>query len=161
LADDLGFAFLRMGHRDDDALCARNEVHGAAHAGNHAARHHPVGEPSHLIDLKAPQHRQVQMAAADEAEGHGAVEGRSARQGADRAASGVGELLVLEPLFRQREHADDAVLRLEEDLDVARQIGGDERREADAEIDEVSLLELARDASGDQGFFIHRAAPSR
>ena len=117
--DDFGFAFDRVRHRDDHALGAGDEVHRAAHSRHDLAGHHPVREPPHLIDLQAAENRQIEMAAADQAEGHRAVERRRARQRADRAPAGVREILDLQSLLRQREHADDAVLGLEKDVDVA------------------------------------------
>src|SRR5262245_40313256 len=55
-------------HRDDEALGAGDEVHGAAHAGHHLVGDSPVGEPPGLVDLQAAEHREVEMATADEAE---------------------------------------------------------------------------------------------
>ena len=47
--------------------------------------------------------------------------------------------------------ADQAVLRLEEHLQVRRNVVRDQRRNADAEIDEVAGPKLLRDAPGDDG----------
>jgi hypothetical protein len=60
-----------MLHDHDDALHARHQVHGAAHALHHLARDHPVGEIAVLGHLHGAQDRQVDMAAADHAEGIG------------------------------------------------------------------------------------------
>ena len=91
LSHDLRAAFGGVLHGDDHALGAGHKVHGAAHAGNHLARDHPVREASALIDLQAAQDRQVEMTAADQTEGHRAVEGGGAGQGRDRLPAGIGE----------------------------------------------------------------------
>src|SRR3954464_10462107 len=74
--DDLRLAFDRVRHRDDDALGPRHQIHRAAHARHHTPRNHPVGQPPLLIDLKAAQHGDIDMATADETKRHSAVEGR-------------------------------------------------------------------------------------
>ena len=68
-----------MLHGDDHALCPAHEVHGAAHAWYHLAGDHPVGEVAGRIDLQAAKHGNVDMAAANQAERHRAVESGRAR----------------------------------------------------------------------------------
>jgi Zn-finger nucleic acid-binding protein len=55
-------------HGDDDALHARDEVHRAAHALDHLAGDHPVGEVALLGDLHRAQDAQVDVPAADHRE---------------------------------------------------------------------------------------------
>ena len=61
---------------------AVDEVHRAAHALDHLARDHPVGQVAARRDLHGAEHGEVDVAAADHGEGLGA----SRRSGA-RAAS--------------------------------------------------------------------------
>ena len=44
----------RVLHRDDHALGAGDQIHRAAHALDHLAGNHPVGEVAFLVDLSAP-----------------------------------------------------------------------------------------------------------
>ena len=97
---DLRFSLGGVLHRDDDALCARDEIHGAAHAGHHLAWDHPVRQQPGLIHLKAAKDRQVDMAAANEAERHGAVESAGAGQGGDGFTAGIGQASDAPCLFQ-------------------------------------------------------------
>src|SRR4029078_6935773 len=64
--NELGAAVLRhMLHHDDDLLDAGDKVHRPAHALDHLARNHPVGEVAFLADLHAAEYRQVDVSAAD------------------------------------------------------------------------------------------------
>ena len=63
-----------MLHHDDDLLDPGDEVHRPAHALDHLARHHPVGEVAVLADFHAAEHGKVDMAAADHREALRAVE---------------------------------------------------------------------------------------
>jgi hypothetical protein len=47
-------------------------------------------------------------------------------------------------------------LGLEEDVNAVGHVICDEGRDADAEIDQHSLLELVRDAAGDDDLWLHR-----
>src|SRR5262249_33064032 len=127
----------------------RDQVHRPAHARHELPGDHPVGESAPGIDLEPAEHGQVQVAAADQAEGEGAVEARRARDGRDEAAAGVDEVRVLHAPRGPRAHAGQAVLGLEEDGDPAREIGGYLRGQADAQVHERALGDLAGDAPGD------------
>ncbi len=63
-----------------DALGAGHQIHRPAHARDHLARDRPVGELALRIDLEPAQHRHVDMAAADQAERHRAVEDSMRRE---------------------------------------------------------------------------------
>jgi len=55
--DDLVAAIPRgVLHRDDDALGASNQIHGAAHAFHHLAGDHPVREVPVPVDLERAEH---------------------------------------------------------------------------------------------------------
>src|SRR5271157_369900 len=79
------------------------------------------------IDLQAAQHGQVKVAAANRAEGEGAVEAGCSRNGRDEASAGIDEVRVLHAPCRSRAHSGEAVLGLEEDADSRRQETGDVR----------------------------------
>ena len=51
--------------------------------------------------------------------------------------------------------ADQAVLRLEVHVHAGRHEVGDQRRNADAEVDEHAVAQLLRDALGDDGLGVH------
>ena len=155
LGDDLGFALRGVLHGDDHALGAADEVHGAAHARHHLAGDHPVGEMTAGIDLQAAKHGDVDMAAADQAERHRAVEGGRARQRTDRLAAGIGQQRMRHALFGDGTGADQPVLGLEEDVQPFGHVVRDQRRNADAEIDEIAGSKLLRHAPGDDGLCIH------
>ena len=113
---DLRLALGGVLHRHDDPLGAGHQVHGAAHARHHLAGDHPVGEMPRLIDLQAAEHREVEMAAADQAERHGAVERAGAGQRGDRPAARVGQRRMRHAFLGRRAGADQPVLGLEEHL---------------------------------------------
>ena len=54
-------ALRRMHHRHDDLPRAGDEVHRPAHAGNHFAGHHPVGEIAALVDFEAAEDGHVEV----------------------------------------------------------------------------------------------------
>ena len=82
----------RVLHRDDHALGAGDQIHGAAHALHHLAGNHPVGEIALLVDLQRAEHGQVDVAAAHHRERVGAAEVRAARQLGDRLLAGVDQI---------------------------------------------------------------------
>jgi len=94
------------------------------------------------VDLQAAQDGHIDMAAADQSEGHRAVEGAGTRQGADRSAARIGQKRMSQPLFRYRSGADQSVFRLEEHLELRRNIVGDQRRNADPQVYKVAGMEL-------------------
>jgi len=67
-----------------------------------------------------------------------AVEGAGAGQGADRLAAGVGEQRMGQALLRNWSRADQPVFRLEEYLELRRNVVRDQGRNPNAEIDKVA-----------------------
>jgi hypothetical protein len=65
---ELGVVLGRVLHHHDDFLDAADQVHRAAHALNHLAGDHPVGEVAVLGHLHGSQDGNVDMAAADHGE---------------------------------------------------------------------------------------------
>ena len=68
MMQQLRLAFGGMLHHDDDALDAGDEVHRAAHALDHLAGDHPVGEVAVLRHLHRAENGEIDMAAADHRE---------------------------------------------------------------------------------------------
>ena len=101
------------------------------------------------------------MTAADETETRAAVKGKGPRYGTDGTAPGVGEELVLEAGTWYRLHADQAVFRLEMDHNARRQITGDHGRQADAEVDQIVVLQFQGDTLGDDDLIVHWKVPFR
>src|SRR5260370_30526206 len=68
------FRFIVAGgvfHGDENALGAGDEVHGAAHAFEHFSGDGPVGEIAFFVDLQRAENGEVDVAAANHAEGIG------------------------------------------------------------------------------------------
>src|SRR5690606_34266583 len=107
-------------HQHDDAADARNEVHRTAHALDHLAGNHPVGEIALFRDLHGPQDGKVDLAAADHAEGVRRGEDGRARQGRDRLLTRVDQVGI-DLIFRgERTNAQQTVLGLQPNLDTGR-----------------------------------------
>ncbi|MCY1378771.1 hypothetical protein D9M69_664340 [compost metagenome] len=118
-----------MLHHHEDALGADGQVHCAADGGDGVLRAGvPVGQVTVGGDLEGAQHADVQMAAAHHAEGVGVVEKRCARFQADRFLAGVDHVPVLFAGLGAGPAAEHAVLAVQEDVLVRRQVVGHQRR---------------------------------
>mgnify|MGYP000941351450 CR=1 FL=1 len=144
----LAFAGLQF-HHDEDVLRADGQIHRAAHGGDGVGRAGvPVGQVAVLRHLEGAQHADVQVAAAHHRERVGVVEERAAGQFGDGLLAGVDQVVVFLALGRRGAHAQHAVLGVQDDFAVGRQVVGHQRRQADAEVDVPAVLELARGARG-------------
>ena len=139
-------------------FCAGNKIHRTTHARDHLSGDHPVCQKATLVDLKASEHGHVEMAAANEAETHGAVDGCGARYSRYEASAGIGQVGILHAFRRTRSKADNAIFRLKEDMNFLRQIVGDHRWQSDAEIYERVRFDLLSHAPCDDFLSFHRAA---
>src|ERR1700709_1403665 len=137
-----------MLHHHHDALDAGDEIHRAAHALDHLAGDHPVGEVAVLRHLHRAQYRQVDMAAAHHAEGVGAGEIAGGRQFAHRLLAGVDQVGVFLALERKRPHAEHAVLALQDDVHAVGNIVRHQRRNPDAEVDVIAVAQFLGRARG-------------
>src|SRR5260370_32675008 len=90
------------------------------------------------VDLQAAKDGHIDMAAADQSEGHRAVERAGTRQGADRSAAGIGQKRMNQSLLLYRSGADQSVFRLEEHLELRRNIAGDQRPNSDPQVYKVA-----------------------
>src|SRR5215813_12851777 len=84
----------RMLHHDHHLLDPGDEVHGAAHALDHLARDHPIGEVAVLSDLHRAEHREVDVSAAHHAEAVGTREIAGGRQLRDGLLPGIDKIGV-------------------------------------------------------------------
>src|SRR5262249_8444626 len=122
---------------------------GAADRGDRVAARVPVREVARDRDLERAEHRDVEMAAAHHRERVGVVEERPAGEERHRLLPSVDEVSVLLALRARGPHAEDAVLAVEKNFAVLRQVVADERRHADAEVDVRALGNVLRDALRD------------
>src|SRR3954468_4357339 len=104
-----------MFHYHDDLLDPGDEVHRPAHALDHLAGHHPVGEVALLADLHAAEHREIDMPAADHREAGGAVEKAGLRKLADRLFAGVDEVGIYLVIIGERSDAQHSIFALQRD----------------------------------------------
>src|SRR5690606_10613210 len=132
----------RVFHDDHDAPDAGDQIHGAARSLDHAAGDHPVGEVAVGGHLQAAEDGEVDVAAADHRERVGAREDRRARQGRDRLLTRVDQIGIDLVFFREGADAEQAVLGLQRDVHAFRDVVGDERRDADAEVHRVAVAQL-------------------
>ena len=122
-------------HQHDHALDAGHQVHRAAHALDHLAGDHPVGEVALLADLHGAEDREVDLAAADHREAVGGCrEDARAGQRGDGLFAGVDEVGVDLGVVREGADAQHAVLALQPDGDLRVDEVGHQRGHADAEV---------------------------
>ena len=76
----------------------------------------------------------------------GVMEIRAAGQQRHRLLARVDEIGILLARRRRGAHAEQAVLAVQHDFAVLRQVVGDHRRQADAEVDVRAFRNVARDA---------------
>ena len=149
LLDDLVRAVLGdVLHEHDDLLRAVDEVHRATHPLDHLPGDHPVGDVAGRGDLHRAEDRGVDLPAADHPERRGRVEVRRAPAHGDGLLAGVDEVGVDGVVGGVGADAEDAVLRLQDDLDVVGHVVGHEGRQADAEVDVGAVLELGGGPGG-------------
>jgi hypothetical protein len=151
----LGFPLAVWLHGHHDAFGTRHEIHRTAHAGHHLARNHPVREPTLHVDLQATQYGHVDVAATDQAERHRAVERARARDGSHGPATRIGETRLGHRFLGNGSGADQSVLGLKEDADTLRNVIGDQRGNADAEVHQHAVAQLEGDASRDDRLCVH------
>ncbi len=91
------------------------------------------------------------MAAAHHGEAVGVVEEGGAGLQRHGLLAGVDQVPVLFALGRRFAEIEDAVFRMEDSLPAGRLVARDHFREADAEIDISTVLDVLRGAPGDLG----------
>src|SRR5690606_40973266 len=133
---------------DHYALDAGHQVHGAAHALDHLAGHHPIGEVAVLRHFHAAQDGQIDVSAANHREAVRGGEIRGHRQLRDGLLAGVDQVGVLLALPGERPHAEHSVLGLQHHFHSLWDVVRHQRGNTDAEIDVETVLELLRRACG-------------
>jgi hypothetical protein len=123
-ATDLALALLgEVLHHHVDVLRADREIHRAADGGNRVLRASvPVGEVATRRDLERAEHAVVEVAATHHPERVGVMEIRRPGQRGHRLLAGVDEIGVLLAGGRSRPHAEQAVLGVQDDLAILRQV---------------------------------------
>ena len=134
----------------DDLFGSHSKIHGAANPRRSGiVECRPVGEIAVLRDLEGTEHAEIDMAATDHREGIGMMKIAAARQQRHRPLAGIDQVRVLFALGRGGPHAENAVLAMDHDFTVRRQVVRHQLRRADAEIDIGSLGDVLGDPPGD------------
>ncbi len=131
-----------MFHHHHDLLDAGHQVHGAAGTLDHLAGNHPVGQVAVAGDLHAAEDRQVDLAAADHGKRFGGIEEDRAGNGGDGLLAGVDQVGIDLVFGREGADAEQAVFRLQNDVDALRDEVGHQGRHADAEVDVGAVGQL-------------------
>jgi hypothetical protein len=136
-------------HHHEHLLGADRQVHRAADGGNRIRRAGvPVGQVALGRHLEGAQHADVEVAAAHHRERIGMVEVGAAGQQRHRLLAGVDQVFVFLAGRRRRAHAEQAVLAVQEDFAVGRQVVRHLGRQADAEVDVGAFGDVLRHALG-------------
>src|SRR5258708_14603601 len=141
-------------HGNEDALGAGHQVHRAAHAFEHFAGNGPVRERSLFVDLQRAENREIDVATANHGKRIGGRKISSAWQLSDGFFARVDEVGIDFGFERIRANAEHAVFGLQDDVHSFRDVVGDKRGHADAEIDVVAIAEFEGDAAGDAFAFL-------
>jgi hypothetical protein len=138
-----------MLHQHPDALGAGGKVHGPADGRREVVGGcRPVGEIAVFGDLEGAEDAKIDVPAANQREAVGVVDEASAWPERHVLLPSVDHPRIHVPVPRRRTHGDDAVLRMENDLAVLRDVIADQRRRADAEVDEPAFRNVAGEARG-------------
>ena len=145
--DDLGAAVLGgVFHHHDDLLDPGNQVHRPAHALDHLARDHPVGDVAVFGDFHRAEHGQIDLAAANHREAGGAVKIGRVRQLADGLLAGVDQIGIDLVLGRERPDPEHAVLALQRHGNALGNMVRHQCRNTNAKIDVVTIAQFLRGA---------------
>jgi hypothetical protein len=101
-----------------------------------------LGEVAVAGDLHGTEDGDLDVAAADHAEGGGGVEDAAAGQHGDGLLAGVDEVGVLLALVGERAHAEQPVFALQDHTDAVGQVVGYQCGDADAEVDVVAVVQF-------------------
>eukprot|EP01025_Chloroclados_australasicus_P040009 TRINITY_DN4164_c1_g1_i6.p1 TRINITY_DN4164_c1_g1~~TRINITY_DN4164_c1_g1_i6.p1 ORF type:complete len:316 (+),score=45.89 TRINITY_DN4164_c1_g1_i6:256-1203(+) len=150
LLDDLGLALLvGVLHGDDDLADAGDQVHRAAHALDHLAGDHPVGDIALLADFHGAQDAHVDVPASDHAEALGATEEAGAGAGGHRLLAGIDQVGVDLGLGGEGADAQQPVLGLQPYVHALGDVVGHEGRHADAKVHDVAVAQFLGRPPGD------------
>jgi hypothetical protein len=110
-----------------------------------------------LIDLQAAEDREVEMAPADEAERHRAIERAGTGQRGHRTAARIGQRGMRHALFRRHAGPYQSILGLKEDMHALGQMICHQGRDSDTEVHQHSRRELAGNSARDDRLRFHSA----
>ena len=141
-----GAVFLlgHMFHQDDDALDARHQIHGAAHALDHLAWDHPVGQITFLAHLHGTENAEVDLAATDHGKAVVAAENAGALDGGDGLLASVDQVGVDFIGRRERTDTQHAVFRLQPDFLSGWHVVGHQGRDADTQVHIKTVFQFLR-----------------
>jgi len=124
-------------------LVPGDEIHGAAHPLDESPWNGPVGEVAVCAHLQRAENGEVHLAASDHGERFGRVEEAGPRSDGDGLLAGVDEVGIFVALEGEGAHPQDAVLGLQGHLHVVGDVVGHQGGNADAEVDVVTVAQLA------------------
>src|SRR5260370_28804469 len=133
-----------MLHYHNHTLHPRDEIHRSAGAFDHCAGHHTIGDVTCVRYLEGTENGEIDVAAANHRERVGAREKGGAGHGRDGLLAGVDQVGVHLALGWERANAEQTVLRLQRDVHAFGNVIGHKRRDADAEVDVVTVAQLLR-----------------
>ncbi len=140
---DLGLAVLRrVLHQRHHAPHPGNQVHRAAHTLDHLSGDHPIGQVPAQGNLHRAQNRQIDMPAADHRKRVRARKEACARKRRHRLLPRVDQIRIDLILRRERPNPKQPILRVQRHVNILRNVVGHQRRNADAEVDVVPVLQL-------------------
>jgi hypothetical protein len=108
-----------------------------------------------LVHLERPQHGQIDVPATDHCKRLGAAEVRTAGRFADGLLASIDQVRVDLRLGWIGPDAEHPVLRVQRDIHSGRHMIRDQRRQADAEIHVVAVVQLPRDPQNDPFPLVH------
>ena len=120
-----------------------DEVHRAAHALDHLARDHPVGEVAGSQTCMAPRTAVSMWPPRIMPKRRGGVEERGARRTVTVSLPALIRSASTSIVGGIRAHAEDAVLRVQHQLHPVGQVVRDQRRQPDAEIHVLAVGQLS------------------
>ena len=132
-----------MLQQNPHALGADREIHRTAHAGREIRiLRRPVGEVALLRHLERAHDRKIEVAATDHEERVGMMEECPALHQRGQALPGIDQVWIGFVRSGFRSHAENAVLAVEHDLAVLRDVIGDQRRQTDPQVDVPAVIDV-------------------
>ncbi|PYV13856.1 MAG: hypothetical protein DMG21_20050, partial [Acidobacteria bacterium] len=137
------------------AARARHQVHASAHTAHRLARNHPACQVPLLIHFHRAEHSHVHVPATNHRKRVGARKVGGAGELCNRLLAGVHQVWVLLALRGRRANAEHSIFRVKHHFDAGWKVVRDQRRNADAEIDDVAVMELSGNPAGDEFALVH------
>ena len=129
-------------HHDNDAAHTSDQIHGAAHALDHLAGNHPVGEITGLADLHCAEDCEVNLAATDHRKRICTRKNGRPWDGRHGLLACVDQIRINLPFEGKWTDAQQSIFGLKPNRHAGRNMVGDERRQPDAEVDVVAVAQF-------------------